>query len=93
MNPAGRKKGKNIRIEESLDPWQLKRRDRLAFIKELIRSQKEVDKTQFLGSIGTEYGIRRHTAEEYLKDLQDYGVIEVSDGKIKWVGKESERKE
>ena len=87
------KSKRKTRIDDFLDPWQQKRKQRIAFIKDLLRSQKEVDKTQFLGSIGTEYGIRRHTLDEYIKDLEDYGVIEVSDGKIKWVGKESERKE
>jgi len=76
------------RIEDFLDPWQEKRRDRIAFIMDLLRSQKEVDADQFLGSISTEYGIRRLTLKEYLTDLQDYGVIEISDGKIKWLEKE-----
>lgn len=76
------------RIEDSLDPWQIKRRQRIAFIKELLSSEKEVDVDQFLGFICTEYGIRRQTLKEYLTDLHDYGVIEIGDGKIKWLGKE-----
>jgi len=76
------------RIEDFLDPWQIKRKQRIAFIMDLLRSQKEVDADQFLGSISTEYGIRRLTLKEYLTDLQDYGVIEISDGKIKWLEKE-----
>lgn len=81
------------RIEESLDPWQIKRRQRIAFIIELLKSQKEVRVSHFLGLISTEYGIRRQTLKEYLKDLQDYGVVEVKDGKIEWVGKEESEKE
>lgn len=78
------------RIENFLDPWQIKRKQRIAFIVDLLSSQKEVDVDQFLGSISTEYGIRRLTLKEYLTDLQDYRVIEIGDGKIKWVGKEPE---
>ena len=88
---AGSKRG--IRFEDFLDPWQIKRRYRLAFIKERVESLKEVDEKQFLGSICTEYGIRRQTLKEYLKDLVDYEVIEISDGKIKWLGKKESEEE
>jgi len=81
------------RIEDVLDLWQIKRRDRLAFIMEVLKSEKEVDVDQFLGSICTEYGIRRQTLKEYLKDFVDYGVIEISDGKIKWLGKKESKEE
>jgi len=82
------KSKKEIKIDPSLDPWQERRRDRIAFIMELLSSEKEVDVDQFFGFICTEYGIRRQTLKEYLTDLQDYGVIEIGDGKIKWLGKE-----
>ena len=88
---AGSKK--EIRIEDILDLWQIKRRDRLAFIMEVLKSEKEVDVDQFLGLICTEYGIRRQTLKEYLKDFVDYGVIEISDGKIKWLGKKESKEE
>ncbi len=55
---------------------------------DLLRSQKEVDETEFLGLMSTEYGIRRQTVREYLRGLRDYGVIEIKSGKIKWLGKE-----
>jgi len=76
------------RIEDFLDPWQIKRKQRIAFIKEQMKARKEVDVNQFLGSVSTEYGIRRETLKEYLTDLQDYGIIGISDGKIKWLEKE-----
>ena len=88
-----RKTKHKTRIEEFLDPWQVKRKQRIAFIMRLLNSQGEVELDQFLGSISTEYGIRRQTLKEYLKDLQDYGVVEVKDGKIEWVGKEESEKE
>lgn len=64
------------------------RQKRIAFIKEQLKIRKEVDEKQFLGSISTDHGIRRQTLREYLKDLQDYGVIETTEGKIKWIEKE-----
>ena len=82
-----------IRIEDFLDPWQIKRRDRLSFIMQELESKKEVDLNQFLGLMGTQYGIRRQTSKEYLKDLVDYEVIEISDGKIKWLGKKKSEEE
>ena len=63
------------------------------FIKGMIESLKEVDEKQFLGEICTKYGIRRQTLKEYLRDLLDYGVIEISDGKIKWLGKKESEEE
>lgn len=88
------KNKKEIKIDPSLDPWQEKRRDRIAFIMKLLSSEKEVDVDPFFGFMSTEYGIRRQTLKEYLTGLQDYGVIEIGDGKIKWLGKgESERTE
>ena len=77
-----------MRMEEFLDPWQEKRKQRIASIVAFLTSEKEVDENQFLGLMSTEYGIRRQTLGEYLKGLQDYGVIEINDGKIKWLGKE-----
>jgi len=90
--PKVKLKRKN-RIEDFLDPWQIKRRNRLTFIMQELRSKKEVDADQFLGLMGTKYGIRRQTSKEYLKDLLDYGVIEISDGKIKWLGKKESKEE
>lgn len=87
MSPTRRNDRKKTRIEEYLDLWQRMRQQRIAFINEELKVRKQVDVDQFLGSISTEYGIRRQTLKEYLTDLQDYGVIEISDGKVKWVGK------
>ena len=81
------------RIEDVLDLWQIKRRDRLAFIMQELESKKEVDMDEFLGLMGIKYGIRRQTSKEYLKDWLDYGVIEISDGKIKWLGKKESKEE
>lgn len=88
MNPVLKKDREKLRIEEYLDLWQRMRQKRIASIMNLLKSQKEVDEDQFLGLMSTEYGIRRQTLVEYLKGLQDYGVIEIHDGKIKWLGKE-----
>ena len=88
MSPARRNDKKKTRIWDFLDPRQIKRMQRIAFIREQMKNRKEVDVDQFLGSVSTEYGIRRETLKEYLTDLQDYGIIEIGDGKIKWLEKE-----
>lgn len=90
--PKAKLERKN-RIEDFLDPWQIKRKKRLTFIMQELKSKKEVDVDQFLGLLGTKYGIRRQTSKEYLKDLLDYGVIEISDGKVKWLGKKESEEE
>lgn len=81
---------RNARIDEFLDYWQKKKKQRIGFIMRFLESKKEVDMNQFLGLMTSEYGIRRQTAKEYLRDLQDYGVIEFVDDKIRWVGKKEE---
>lgn len=92
MCPVEGRSGEEIRIEECLDPWQIKRKQRIAFIMRLLKSRNEVDVNQFLGSMSAEHGIRRQTLKEYLKDLLDYGVVEISNGKIVWIREEeSER--
>jgi len=84
---------KKIGIDEHLDPWQKKRKRRIASIMELLSAQKEVDERRFLGLMSTEYGIRRQTLREYLRGLRDYGVIEINEGRIKWLGKKQSEDE
>lgn len=89
MSPVKKVGGKKIPIEEFLDPWQIKRRQRIAFIIELLKSGSGVEVNHFLGSMSTKHGIRRQTLKEYLKDLKDYGVIEIVNGRIRWIGEET----
>ena len=87
MNPQKGKDIERIRTEEILDPWQIKRKQRMALIMKMLKSRNEVDEKEFLGFISVEYGVRRQTLIDYLTDLQDYGAIEIIDGKIRWLSK------
>ena len=53
----------------------------------------EIEENWFCGMVCVKHGIRRDTLMEYLKDLEDYGLIETSDGKIKWLGDEPEEED
>lgn len=77
-------------IERFLDPLQEKKMKRLQAIMEMLRSEKEIDVKKFCGSFCSMFGIRRATLLEYLTDLLDYGVIEIADDKIRWIGEELE---
>jgi len=71
-------------IEDALDTFQKKKRERVAFIiSELLKIGGEAGLREFEGSIASTYGIRRKTLEEeYLKDLQYFGAIDITDNKI-----------
>jgi len=71
-------------VEDKLDTFQKKKRERVAYIfGELLRRGGEADLREFEGSIASTYGIRRKTLEEeYFKDLQYFGAIDVTDNKI-----------
>ena len=77
-------------MEESLDPWQIKRMRRIEFIKSELQARNEVDERHFLGEFCSRYGIRRLTLIEYLRDLEDFGVIEIAEGRIRIVNPEAE---
>ena len=85
------KKFRKLGIEASLDPSQEKKKKRLQAVMDLLRSEKEIELNEFCGFMCSIYGIRRQTLMEYLKDLMDLGVIEIVDGKIKWLGEEREK--
>jgi DUF2075 family protein len=75
-------------IEQSLDKFQKMKRDRIAYIiSELVRRNGEADLKEFMGSIASNYGIRRKTQEEYFEDLKYAGAIDVMEGSkivLKW---------
>ena len=77
-------------IEDNLDPSQEKKKKRLQAVMDLLRSEKEIEVKKFFGLLCSMFGLRRLTLREYLTDLEDYGVIEIVDGKIKWLGEEHE---
>ena len=82
------------RFEDSiLDPLQEKRKRRLDAVINLLRKEREIGINRFCGQISILYGIRRETLKEYLKDLEDFGLVEITEGTIRWLGDEPEEEE
>jgi hypothetical protein len=74
-------------VEQYLDRFQKMRKERVAFmIKELVKRGGKAEMNEFMGSIATNYGIRRTTQQEYLEDLKYAGAIDVMGNSIilKW---------
>jgi hypothetical protein len=74
-------------IEQSLDKFQKMKRHRVAYVvSELLKRNGEADLREFMGSIASNYGIRRKTQEEYFEDLKYAGAIDVMGSSIilKW---------
>lgn len=80
-------------IGDILDPSQEKKKKRVDLVINLLKSMGEIEENWFCGMVCVKHGIRRDTLMEYLKDLEDYGLIETSDGKIKWLGDEPEEED
>jgi hypothetical protein len=74
----------------NLDPLQEKRKRRLIALMNLLRNEREIEKRRLCGQLSVKYGIRRPTIEEYLRDLEDFGVIEISGEIIRWISAEYE---
>ena len=77
-------------IDGSLDPSQEKRKRRMIAVMNLIRIEGEVEKRILCGQLSVLSGIRRSTVEEYLRDLEDFGVIEIAGDTIRWIGEDPE---
>lgn len=73
---------------EHLDHWQVKKLMRMQKIMEILAGRGTVDKKRFIAEICVRCGIRRETAEEYIRDLEDFGVIRVTQTQIIWIGSE-----
>jgi hypothetical protein len=58
----------------------------ICVIKELVERNGKAEVNEFIGSIPTNYGIRRATQQEYLEDLKLAGAIDVTEKSIilKW---------
>ena len=78
-------------IEESLDKFQIMRRERIKWVAEKLKEIKEVDLEVFLALLSFEQGVRPKTGREYLRDLEILGKIEIKDGRIKWKDEQSTR--
>ena len=74
---------------ESLDHWQLLKRNRMSQIIDYLRSMGEVDRTRFIGRMCVQ-GFHRQTVIRYLKELTDAGFIRITDDRIYWIGEEGQ---
>jgi predicted transcriptional regulator len=92
MVGCGESKGESrerVSIEPYLDKFQQMKRRRMRFIiQELEKRGGEAPLKEFMGSIATEYGISYETQRKYLSEFEDYGLIEISGGKIRLKSKE-----
>jgi hypothetical protein len=57
----------------------------MRFLLNEIEEKKEMSISQFFSYIAINYGIRRHTAEEYLEAWLDGGFIRIENATIKFV--------
>jgi predicted transcriptional regulator len=81
--------GERVSIEPYLDKFQQMKRRRMRFIiQELEKRGGEAPLKEFMGSIATEYGISYETQRKYLSEFEDYGLIEISGGRIRLKSKE-----
>ena len=68
-----------------LDRFQIMKLERMRVLLEEIKEAGTIPVTKFLGSIAVQYGIRRATAWEYIRDYVDAGHITVENNVIKYV--------
>ena len=82
---------KKVSVEPYLDRFQWMKKGRMRFIiQELEERGGEAPLKQFMGSIATEHGISYETQKKYFAEFEDYGLIEISEGKIRLKKREGE---
>lgn len=77
-------------IYPHLDRFELMKLGRMKFLLGSIMEAKEVSVEGFLSSIAVNYGIRRATGLEYLRDWEDGGYITIQGKSIKFAKKSEE---
>lgn len=88
MNKAETK----LTISLHLDRFQQMKRDRMRCLLEELERVKAMKIKDFLSHISINYGIRRATGEEYIRDWVDAGCVIVEGDTLKFVTKPSEWK-
>ena len=84
-------KKKKVSIEPYLDRFQWMKKGRMRYIiQELEERGGEAPLREFMGSIATEHGISYESQKKYFKEFEDYGLIEITEGKIRLKKKEGE---
>jgi predicted transcriptional regulator len=76
--------------EDILDPLQEKKKKRLEVVMNFLEKEKEIELKEFCGLFCIKFGIHRQTLLGYLEELQDAGIILITDGKIEWIAEELE---
>lgn len=84
MNKAETK----LTISLHLDRFQRMKRDRMRCLLEELERVKAMKIKDFLSHIAINYGIRRTTGEEYIRDWLDAGCIAIENDKIKFLRKQ-----
>lgn len=74
-------------IHLHLDRFQLDKRARMKYLLEEIERSGEVPIPKFLSSIAVQYGIRRATGLEYLRDWIDGDYISIKNNIIRFLKK------
>lgn len=64
------------------DEWQIKKQKRIQYILEELEKQNDVDREYLKSSLSVHYGFHKPTVDEYLKDLQRLGIIEVDKNNV-----------
>jgi len=75
-------------MNSRLDPFQVKRKGRIEYCIEELRNRKKVNADEFMAYLSISFGIRRHTAVDYLGDIEAYGLIEWKGKTIEWIGED-----
>lgn len=73
-------------LNDKLDTWQLKKRDRVRLIMEKLRRLKKVKIKRFLAWMEIHLGTHPRTAKQYMKSLQDIDQVKIDGYSYVWVG-------
>jgi hypothetical protein len=68
-----------------LDRFQFMKRGRVRALLTELEKTKEISMNKWLSDIAVNYGIRRATGLEYLREWEDGGYIRIEDSSIKFV--------
>jgi hypothetical protein len=74
----------------NLDRFQVMKKGRMKFLLEEIEKKETIPLMEFLSYIAINYGIRRETGWEYIRDWIDGGCISVDNHIIKFIKKPEE---
>jgi len=68
--------------EGNLDIFQVKKKKRIASIKEILKKLKKIDLKTFVSKVAVRNGFDTKTVRKYLSELEDAGEIQIKEGTI-----------